>query len=685
MSAENEFYESKRMTLSDLEQKLAEHYKTIKELFESAFSLIDFARNEGNVFVVFIARRCFILAYIFLRALIPTIGVERYVYRLSRVFSDGGLRILSKKLAREFFRNDRYICRIFLIDDILIHGRAVGGLLSAAEDIFAQEYLSLRDINPGKGKNYTEAQLHDKFLSFISIKNGYISTQPNLLRERYKRRIDTENIRYTEPSVWRCASNRIANIIFNSEIPNAAFIPGILFNDNIGLSRQMIRESFDDIKMTDSFLRGWVGIRSEYKGRTMDSYMITIPSYNNLNSVFTIRCTEDYVMPFIFLPMLDEVRIRRLEKNIIFRLEDREYKDTLNLLRFFSELRRIGKLSNMYAELITLVYSVSLLRAFLDELRFESCFDKNNFSVNDYLIRNTTVPIISGNFAHDPTIEGFLAFLFDPFEKPLFSMEEICCFISGQLKKDSPVLDNVYYSAGKDLSDADRDRLVNNLERVIFRYGMDSEIEAYRLSTGMFAPSYDSVEYFYFPKNNNLEKVLQSIYGEDHEWMKSNVSIYDTFSYILQMMDHGNLALITGVNDNNLYMQCLKAGEQSLNDEASKFALALPLMNEIEQRCQRKGRPTYRAFIEELYYFNTLVRIYLDKDDSKQLKDACDLLQDSGTMSEIKEFEMGLYEADHRSRDYFFTLKDALSAIYHCGFESFIEDCRDFYYRVIYG
>lgn len=685
MTAKYDFFNSEKRKFPDLKKWLGEHFNKIDQLFRVAFKLIDLADLSGvDVFVVFVARRCFILACIFLRSLIPSIGEEKYLFRQKRVYSDGGLRILAKELARKFFRNDSYSCKIFLFDDIMIHGRAIGGLLSSAEDIFAQEYISLREINPGRGKGYTKSELYDKFLDFIIIKSCYISTQPNLLRERYKSRIDNENTEYAEPQKWRSASNKISNLIFNSPIPNAAFVPGLLFNHHNSLNKERIYNSFFvalDSKQS-STLCDWIYIRNEYKGRKMDSYMVTIPSYNSIHSVFTIRCTDHYVMPFVFLPVMDNSRIIELEKNIILTLDGREYEDTLPLYRVFRELRRIDKLSNMYTELITMVYSVSLLRSFIEEIGCEEYFE-NNQSLNDYLLNSTTLPIIMGNFAHDQHIEELIRYLLNPMERPLFTIDQICDIVTGNNNNERLILDSSYYSFDRSLDTKDTEKLIDILERVIFRYGMDSEIEAYRLSTGSFAPSYDSVEYFYFPRNNYLEKVIRVIYQEDKEWMSQNASVYDVFSFILQMMDYGCLALITGTHDKQkLYMQCLKAGEQSLNVEASKIAIALPLMNEIEGRCFRKGRPTYEAFDQELRYFNSLADYYLDENDSKELHAACDLLSDSEKLRQIKAFEKGLYKSRHRSKDYYFALdeyfKNEMSAA------EYRKECENFYYLVIY-
>ena len=669
------------MTIDALKKSLGEHFDKLQKLFDTAFSLIDRAIGGADVYVVFIARRCFILACVFLRALIPSIGEDLYAERQRHIYSDGGLRILAKYLARKFFINDNFRCKIYMIDDIMIHGRAVGGLLSAAEEIFAQEYLTLRDLNPGKGQSYTKSQLYDIFLGFIVIKTGYTSTQPNLLRVRYRRRMDSESTTVAEPRRWRDASNRIAELIFNGDIPNAAFTPGILFNGRSFINKKIIYSHFNKVNNdSNSALSKWVYIRNEYKDREMDSYMMTVPSYKKISSVFSIRCTDSYMMPFVFLPMMDSEAIDHLERAFLRKLSSAGYDDLLEFFRFMYGLKVVEKLSNMYAELITTVYSVSLLRAFLSDIGLERSSYFNDISVDEHLIRNTTLPIIMGNYAHIPAVKKLMVYLLDPESEPLFTLDEISDLVSGRNENDRLVISGgSYHYSHKAMDPEVRKKFISHLEKVVFEYGMESEAEAYRLSTGLLAPSYESVEYFYFPNNNNLENVLQSIYSEEADWMSNRVSVYDTFSYILQMMDYGSLSLITGRNDSEMYLQCLKAGEQSLNAEAKKYTILLPLMHEIEERCSRKGRPTFEAFSDELVYFNDFAFFYIDDTDSELIHEAYDLLQDEDVVRNLLGFESWLYRAGHSNEDYMFTLNDMLRD--NGRYEG---ECHDFYYQVIY-
>ena len=67
MNANNLINDSIEITRSSIKKRLGTHFERIRDFFSEAFELIDASIGGANVFVVFIARRCFVLACIFLR------------------------------------------------------------------------------------------------------------------------------------------------------------------------------------------------------------------------------------------------------------------------------------------------------------------------------------------------------------------------------------------------------------------------------------------------------------------------------------------------------------------------------------------------------------------------------------------------------------------------------------------
>jgi len=669
---------------STIESTLCEHYEYMKDLFLDAFSLLDRAVDGADVFVVFIARRCFILSALFLRSLIHRLGYERYFERQRHILSDGGLRIQVKTIAEKFFYDDSYKCEIYLYDDILIHGRSIGSLLSSAESIFANTYLALKEKNPAEGRDYTRTELHDIFLNFVTIKIGYINTQPNLLRERYKSKLTITSKNYVEPRIWRDMSNRITKLIFDAQIPNAAFIPGIMFGRISDISsRQTVKKRFAHFMDVNHGFRTWRCVESEYNDRKMDCYLAVIPSETNIQSVFSIRCTDNYMIPFVFLQRIDSQWLLKIENGIVSRLKKREYGfNQINDLQYLLRgLSNADKLTSIYAELITMILSISLLRSFLEDLHFSVI--TSAIDAAEYIKKYTTLPIIMSNYAYNSTIEHLAEYLLNPDIIPLFTISELRDLISDHDSTAGNIIEKIGDITIQPLDENDKNRFIDRLEKVVFRYGADSEQEAFRISTGYIAPSYESVEYFYFPLKNNLENVIFGLY-DDSGWMAQHVSVEDAFTYILQLMDYGSLALTTGTDKEDNYFQCLKAGEQSLNEMAKRYALCLPIMREIEKRCSRQGRQNKQAFYDELRYFTFILysefrnRLH----GNNPLVEACrQIIKDR---ENIKQFEDFLYDSGNSARDYRFATVEALNKRSAGDYYQYKNKCKKLYYSVVY-
>lgn len=673
---------------SRIQDILGRYCESIENFFADAFQAVDLAINGANVFVVFIARRCFVLACIFLRLLRPDAVSASF---LKYIYSDGGMRVLAKQLAKEVYENKDYHCQIRLYDDILIHGRAIGSLLSNAEEIFADEYLQLCEDNSERDVFYTRDQLYERFLSFVEIKVGYANTQPNLLRLRYKKKLEVVH-NNAEPHEWRDVSDRIANLIFNAEIPNAAFIPGILLNDKSSDNRESIQQKYQQLQKREGLLN-CIYIRNKYREREMDSYIISVPSHEDIHSIFSVRCTDHYIIPFVFIPKLNEQMVKTITDKIISTLSERGFNEAEKIGEVLDRWRTHDKLANMCSELITMIFSLSLLRSFLKQIHFEESI-ASYYDVEAYLTKRTTVHMILCNYAHDPAVKHLMRFLMDPCVEPLFTIAQLGEMLSDKRYSDGQILQRAYNVTTQSLDYNDSKHLIGNLELLAFRYGIESEAEAYRLSTGSFTPSYEEVNYFSFPSDNDMESVVERLYNNDEDeekdWMYKHASASDTFSYILQLMDYGSLALTTGTRFyDRQYMQCLKTGEQSINARAEYFAIALPFISAIERRCQRQNRQNISAFTDELNYF-----IHLDNSMSEDKLNSLDLdIEEFNNARQfvkdhvpaIIDFEESLYRSGQHSGDFRFALAKYMKSNYHADLsEQFDRLCSAYYDYLIY-
>ena len=161
-----------------------------------------------NIYRVFIGRRSFVNICKYIEK--NTVDEEI----LKTIYSDVGIRVTVKKLAKKFFdftnnsnqkNTARFPYRIIIFDDILIYGRALGGLLSACEEIFADIYYSLDK----HGNDYSREELYNIFLGFVKIDTAFKNKSSNLLKTRYQKCIVPKD-NYYEPKKWRKFSYEIA-------------------------------------------------------------------------------------------------------------------------------------------------------------------------------------------------------------------------------------------------------------------------------------------------------------------------------------------------------------------------------------------------------------------------------------------------------------------------------------------
>ena len=555
--------------------------------YERALSSNWNEQQEKKVYRVFIGRRSFVKACMYIR----DHHIDEEI--CETVFSDIGFRVLVAKLGRylahavvhrqidQFFKN-----RIFLYDDILIHGRALSGLLSAAEEIFITAFREA-----SLGIDIPREVLSSSLLSLITIQTAIHNSHANLLSTRFNKLIDNTFSEELTPDLWRQFSTKIAEEIYTAPIPNAAFMPAVIFESDSGF-REALRQRFL-ITQDSNAAKVFRISENIYRGRSMDSYIFFLTDGENLNAAFTLRCTDSYLIPFVFLPEMDKKQFAYLTNRIVEKIKQHSQELGENLSTLFGKqrLQFTRQLSVFYSELVNMILGTAMLRSFLKGL---------HQPVHDSKYKlDTTAVFMLYNYAHDSVVKELLAFLFDESFPPLFSLDELIRLVSETVGKENCIFNGI-----SDITDIPCDKsvtikVVNYIERVAFQYGIDSEKTAYELAAGSLSPSVLSLQYFLLPTENTLPRVLKKIYRYKDSWIRNSASLYDVFSYMLQLMDYGCLSLTTGERDCQM-VQCLKAGEQSMTLQLYRFSVLLPLLYEIEKRCVRKNILPQYHFYEEM-------------------------------------------------------------------------------------
>ena len=553
---------------------------TIETFYRKAFSPDD---TDKTIYRVFLKRRCFVLAcqYIRMHEVNPDV--------LETVCSDTGMRVVAQHMAKEFFvfrrryphKNiDEFPYRIRVYDNVLIYGRSLNRLLHECTKIFADTYINLQKST----SDFLTADLYRIFPEWVTIQTAFQNEDSFLLPQRYRKCL-TESLNVCSPSVWRKFVFELAEIIFQSDIPNAAFIPALQFSS--GCSADNIAAAFEQCR-SEGLLSEFTMDRNDYRGRRLDTYTAVLSDENNIHFVFTIRCTEKYMIPFVFLPELSEkeaddiMTAFSLKYPGIFQRERQSYHHEC--------------LRSVYAELLNMLLAVAVLRFFLKKL--------DSHIHTGTLFLHTTADMMDYNYAHDPDVRRILADMLDPENPPPFSFEELKTLLYTAVEPKKCIfrgIEDITAMENTTVSDTLRQKTEKRTERIVFDCGIDSEINAYRMLK--------SPHVFYPARNLTTGRYLYRLYTYRDSWSRRAIPVSRAFSYLLQMMDAGCLSM-TVETHHNQYVQCLRAGEQSLNMFTYRYAEYLPILNAIQLKCLQQGNYTVEGIFYELRFFFYACRKY---------------------------------------------------------------------------
>ena len=628
----------------------------------------DYQIPAENIYRVFIGRRSFVNICKY----IDEHGADEKI--LETIYSDVGIRVAVKNLARKFFdfmKNSnrknvsQFPYKIMIFDDILIYGRTIGGLLSACEEIFADTYCFLEKYST----HYSREELYDIFLSFVKIDTAFKNKSSNLLKTRYQKCLIQKN-NYLEPKEWRKFSYEIAKSTFDADIPNAAFIPALKLTENF--SNADFAKAFAQCQ-SKGRLTDFKMVKNNYRGRKLDNYIAVFSGNDAVKFVFTVRCTSKYIIPFVFLPALDDYQYDKILE--VFFKQYPQYRSVLeNRKHEWSS----PQLNIVYAEMFNMIITTVFLRAFFAEFgntaNWKSILKKEN----------TTARIMEYNYAHDEEIKKLLKSLLYSEPYSFLSLSELQTLLSDIIGSKKYIFKGISDITTNDKYDQSVDfiqQTERRFEKAVFDYGIASEKSAYTMLKSYLSPSYSSIRYFSFPSNNLVGNMLQKIYSYKDSWIRRKISLNNTFTYLLQMMDSGCMSLTVGKNDGE-YIQCLKIGEQSLNMLIYRYAQYLPLLNEIQWRCRRQGRNTPAGLYYEFNYFFDACRIY----GKKNMADTTDI---ENIQKELQYYLIyivyQLYNSGQSCEDYMYLVNKKLTDLnVSISAKEYIQSWKDLYIDIVY-
>lgn len=322
------------------------------------------ALNSDARFVVFIVRRSYILA-----TLMEKITNKKMADTTERsFFTDSAFLLCSEDLA-EFYRQHQRFPGICLCDDILIHGRNLNRIIKNIEDRLFELLQDEED----------EQTIRDALADAIQI-NVYCYAAGGTLRLRNQYRKNTRCLVKYEPVKWRELSSHISSFIVDSGVANASYINSEVFSE----------DNFERICKNEYKKHYFQNVEGFTKVRFLRN------ENNEVYAICTLRLLKNRinnlyrVIPFVFMPNLDETETKILFNGIKKLGMDKGYPDY-----YFENIWKLNHVSGkrLFNEWLTLIISQAMLQEFREEKNEASCVPESE-AVEDFeyeisrLVRN---------------------------------------------------------------------------------------------------------------------------------------------------------------------------------------------------------------------------------------------------------------------------------------------------------
>ncbi len=255
-------------------------YDTYIRIYEFFF---DFINTDKYDFKIIETRRTFVLFRIFLRLFSYDYTIQHpnrnflddYRKKLHNIYSDCAIEIIDFKSGS----------KILLIDDILIHGRSLSSQLNRLYSIFRSQNLHKIEIHTAVMYKSSNAECISEKLSESLISNSSDSSKVNTLSLKYEQ---------IEANEWKDLSNRVVNVIQQSGICYAAFVPQCISDSN--------KESmFNSLVCTIPKIA-----KTQYHSKMkIEIWNELTPKYSNIYRFmrkYIYKSNEVVYVPFVILP-----------------------------------------------------------------------------------------------------------------------------------------------------------------------------------------------------------------------------------------------------------------------------------------------------------------------------------------------------------------------------------------------
>lgn len=335
----------------------------LKSFFSSLFlAALQLMEADVPFFIAFITRRCHILCEIYYRSLqdpqewksifntyFATKGFldsDDLHKRLSEIYknyfiTDIALKMMGEDLVKEYLRSGN-MRKLLIVDELLIHGRAVNHFLYDLESSMRQALNRFTDDS-----NESIIGFDDVFSRQVEVHIYICNSEKILLLPRYQKMVKKR--KECKPHIWREFSIRLAHKISTSDVNNVAYSWSFRTNENSTL--------FSTPNETGTFQRF---VTKMYKTE-LESFIWLYPSSDAPKAICTVRrkklCStqsnglrQQLLVPYTIFPHLTWDASWHLHQVIVQDLEQAQASQTLlNCLTVYDKkIEEIPESYNIY-------------------------------------------------------------------------------------------------------------------------------------------------------------------------------------------------------------------------------------------------------------------------------------------------------------------------------------------------
>ena len=580
-----------------------------EETLNSIIEWFLYIAGKKQRFVVFVVRRCYLLALIIARIT----GWEITDNGQTAFLTDAAFYLQCKTLV-EYFLEHGTFPSILLVDDILIHGRNLNKLIQRMEDEIC---LQLKSIDP----SYNEAEIKASFQEAIGIEVYTCAQGALLLWEEYKRKLNYRRI--MRAKYWRQLSSDISTLILSSDITNACYI----FTEHIS------DKKFDQI-YANLVADGYE--KSVYQSTIQYAKVHYLEMGKNIKAVYTLRIIKNSfykgyrVAPFVFLPTMTKTETELIQKDIFRRINvTRECRDWIESLNRY----RVKRSRN---ELLSMILSHGLLQEFNSKYDVKTGIGSESWSDEfNKLSRN-----YNSGISRESTVE----YLKEILQNKLYSENELDELFCKCLSEKTNLINFEQINDNRPV----------RTEKEIFRWEED---HFYQRGYKAEQAACDAARQPYLTKTSRLEPEKQFKVEIEFNELFQNVSrdeIGMGVSCFLQLMDAGVLGISASdlksedadkeknVEENTEeYCQYVKYGEQALLIQPLRYYEYIPMLAMMQRKCEQWGWKIEEEF--DRFLDSEYCDIPKTSDDGVCIKSIRTFLEDLSVIDQQSEDWNGNY------------------------------------------